>query len=253
MMSAQFRLLSRICNGLSVKQFSLASQKAGIEFHYIRESPPCRFVEMVAATAGIALNRVFINLREKQHLTEEYRKINPIAKVPFIIDGHLRLADSHAISAYLCNKYLAANNTLYPHDPVARARIDQLLHYNSSTLFAEIRNVCVPYVFGRKSSFDISSDAEKPCRDAVRFIDERTKTSGKRFLLGDDLTIADLAITSTMTFPSAIGYDVSEFKSLHDYIERVAAAVPNYDAINSKALESLAEIAKINQAKIAQA
>ena len=53
-----------------------------------------------------------ISLRDPAAKTD-YAKVNPIGRVPFIIDGDLRLSESCAINFYLAEKY---RSPLWPKD-----------------------------------------------------------------------------------------------------------------------------------------
>lgn len=59
--------------------------------------------------------------------------MNPHHTVPTLNDNGNYLWDSHAICTYLIDKY-AKNDRLYSKDTFTRARINQLLHYNSKRL-----------------------------------------------------------------------------------------------------------------------
>lgn len=50
--------------------------------------------------------------------------------------------DSHAITAYLVEKY-ASDDGLYPKDLQKRAVVDQRLHFDSSILFPRVQNLVV--------------------------------------------------------------------------------------------------------------
>ena len=59
--------------------------------------------------------------------SEEFKKINPMGKVPAIVDtdSGFKLAESHAIMRYLCNKYPENIGDWYPAKCyVQRAKID---------------------------------------------------------------------------------------------------------------------------------
>jgi hypothetical protein len=51
---------------------------------------------------------------------------------------------SHAINAYLVNKY-AKDDSLYPKDPQKRAIVDQRLHFDSGVLFPRMRDITVGF------------------------------------------------------------------------------------------------------------
>lgn len=53
----------------------------------------------------------------------EFRKINPFAKVPALVDGHTRVWESSAIIRYLAAQYCAGS--IWPEDPRERAEADK--------------------------------------------------------------------------------------------------------------------------------
>jgi len=70
---------------------------------------------------GLAYDSVVFDLRAKQHLTEEYGRVNPLRSVPALTDGGLQLIESMAICEYLEETHPAP--PLLPRDPAGRARV----------------------------------------------------------------------------------------------------------------------------------
>ncbi len=72
-------------------------------------------------------------------------QLNPQHTVPTVKDdsNDLVLSESKAIACYLANAY-DDEGKLYPRDDLqVRAKIDQLLHFDSATLFKRLVNVTV--------------------------------------------------------------------------------------------------------------
>lgn len=109
-------------------------------------SPPCRAVEMTVRHLGLKVNLVKIDLLTKEQMGEEFLKLNPQHTVPTLVDGDLVLWDSHAIMTYLVEKYGKPNDSLYPSDLKVRAKINQHLHFEGSTLFARLRFINVSLI-----------------------------------------------------------------------------------------------------------
>lgn len=209
-----------------------------IEFYYMPESPPCRTVEMVAELVGVTLNKHYVNLFTKEHLQEEYVKINPRHKVPFIVDGDVKLNESRTIAKYLVNKYDPDNEHLYPKDPIQRAYIDDILDFELGTLYPCAFKLLGPKLF--KHVEELNADDEKSYRDNLSYLDKKLGENGaKRFMFGDHLTIADVSLAATFTFPIACGYDFQDFKHLVAYLDRLEAAIPKYHEINDEPTENM--------------
>lgn len=61
-------------------------------------------------------------------------QINPLQKVPALVIGDEVISDSHAIALYLCQRN--ENQNVYPEDDIIlKARVDEMLFYNATTLF----------------------------------------------------------------------------------------------------------------------
>ena len=191
-----------------------------VEFYYMPESPPCRAVQMVANLVGVTLNKHYINLFTKEHLQEAYLKMNPMHKVPFIVDGDVKINESRAIMQYLVNKYLPDDNGLYPRDADKRAQIDEMLYIDMGTIYQSASKLFAPRLFGKAKEFD--PESEKAFKDSLDLLDSRlSNNGGKKFLFGDHLTIADVSLVASLSFPDACGYDFSEHKHLSAYIKRL--------------------------------
>ncbi|XP_045778002.1 glutathione S-transferase E14-like isoform X3 [Maniola jurtina] len=96
-------------------------------------SPPVRFVTMTASILGIDLDFHKIDLFKNENRSESFMKINPLQKVPAMVVGDITICDSHAIATYLCQ--IGNDTRLYPDESLLRAKINQILFFNSSTLF----------------------------------------------------------------------------------------------------------------------
>jgi len=73
---------------------------------------------------GLAYESVVYDLRAKQHLTDEYRKVSPLRTVPALVDGGITLFESMAIVEYLDETH--PQPPLLPRAPADRARVRAL-------------------------------------------------------------------------------------------------------------------------------
>ena len=80
--------------------------------------------------------------------TEEYKAINPVAKVPSIVQDDFPLRESAAIIRYLCNTH-EGGESLYPREDYKhRALVDMWLDFNASELRHKAEDCWVKYALG---------------------------------------------------------------------------------------------------------
>ena len=84
----------------------------------------------------------YINLYREENLTQDFFKINPTGTVPCLVDGEVKVWDSHAINIYLAQKF-AKTDKLYPKDFLKRTVVNERLFFEASFLFARLFEICV--------------------------------------------------------------------------------------------------------------
>lgn len=73
---------------------------------------------------GLAREDVFVDITKGAHDRLSYRKLTPNARVPYLVDGGVRLGQSLAILEYLEEAY--PEPPLLPRDAAGRARVREL-------------------------------------------------------------------------------------------------------------------------------
>jgi glutathione S-transferase len=124
--------------------------------------------------------------------TPEYRKLNPNGRVPTIEDGGYVLWESNSIMRYLAMKYGGA--ALYPAEPATRASVDRWLDWQLSVMVP----ADVPIFFGtirtppdKHDKAAIAAGAKK-LAEVHKILDAALES--KSYLVGDRLTLADIAL-----------------------------------------------------------
>jgi glutathione S-transferase len=88
-----------------------------------RGSSNARKVRFLLGELGLEARLVDVPLDGER--PEWYRDVHPFATVPTLVDGDLVLVESNTILRYLADR--EGRDDLYPREPAARARVDQLL------------------------------------------------------------------------------------------------------------------------------
>ncbi|XP_034824491.1 glutathione S-transferase 1-like [Maniola hyperantus] len=156
-------------------------------------SPPACAAMMICEIHDVPVEMIELNLMEKQHLTTEYLKKNPMHTVPMLEDGDLYIHDSHVILTYLTDKY-GKDDSLYPKDLKKRALVDQKIYFDV-WFFLRVRNISYPAIFE-----GVRQPPEKvlnAVREAYDFLE--TFLNKTEFVAADHMTVADVSLASTVS------------------------------------------------------
>lgn len=166
----------------------------------------------------------------------EFLKINPTHTLPTLDDNGFILWDSHAINTYLLTKYGGSNHELYPNDVSQRAKIDQFLHFDGSTLFPRFGSLINEILF--QGRVEVSEFSLNRAVEALRFLNTFLEKS--EYLAGDKMTVADISCASVpLTFQRLIPNEYNKFDNVKAWIDRIRGDLPIFDEIHVEKLNIL--------------
>lgn len=116
-----------------------------LTLYFALGSPPARGALLAARNLGLDIEVKYVNLIAGEHYGEEFTKINPLRKIPVLVDGDFILTESRAIMTYLVESRKPGSD-LYPADPKTRAMIDERLYYDATVVFKALANFSVGFV-----------------------------------------------------------------------------------------------------------
>ncbi|KAJ9575314.1 hypothetical protein L9F63_025735, partial [Diploptera punctata] len=183
----------------------------------------------------------------RDHLTEEYGKLNPLKKLPIIDDDGFILRESVGILRYLCREKNVADHW-YPKDSKQQAKVDEYLEWqhldtrlNCGMFFRE--KYLMPF-FGQTPDNKLINMFEERMKTTLHLIED-VWLKDSPYLIGNKITIADLLGVCEVEQPRMAGYDPrTEYPKIAAWIERVRQDLsPHYDEVN-KVLEKIAQKAK---------
>ena len=165
-------------------------------------SPNARKTVAVVAHLGITdVEHTLVRLHKGEHRQPDYLAINPMGKVPALRDGDLMLWESNAICQYLADH--AGETPFFPADPKMRADIARWLFWEVGTWSPVIdvftnENVRKPMLGMGVADETKLAGAEERFRPLADLLNDRL--AGRRFLLGDDVTLADFVVGGAATY-----------------------------------------------------
>lgn len=147
--------------------------------------------------------------------TPDFLALNPWGQVPLAIlpDGR-RLAQSNAIALHL-----AEGSHLIPADPYARAKMFEWLfweQYSHETTIA-VRRFRVAFL--KQNEKDLDPALLTKGAAALDYMDKNLE--GRRYLAGEGLSIADIALVAYTRWAPEGGFDLAPLANVRDWISRV--------------------------------
>lgn len=142
----------------------------------------------------------------------EFVAASPLRKMPALVDGDFRLADSSAIVQYL--EALHPKPNLIPTDPRGRGRTIWFEEYGDTTVMScggkmFFNRVVAPVFLGRAGDAAVADAAEREELPRIfDYLESAIPESG--FLVEDRLTLADVAIASPMANLPYMGAGIDE-------------------------------------------
>ena len=141
----------------------------------------------------LAYERIDAGMAFGRNREPDYLAMNPNGRVPTLVDGDYVLWESNSIMRYL-NLAYGKGLAIYPQSPQARAAVDRWLDWTLTTLQPVDRPVFWALVRTPVEKRDMVAIQKDADAEAVqwRIVDAQLAT--RRFIEGDDFTIADIAL-----------------------------------------------------------
>ncbi|KAF7810269.1 glutathione S-transferase T1-like [Senna tora] len=169
-----------------------------------RLSQPSRAVIIFCKVNGIEFEEIEVELIKRQQFSPEFKAINPLRKVPAIVDGRFKLFESHAILIYLTSAFPGVADHWYPADLSSRAKINSVLswyHLNLRRGAATfVLHTLLAPSLGLRPNQQAAEEAEKILSSSLSTIENIWLKGNGRFLLGGwQPSIADLSLVCEIT------------------------------------------------------
>lgn len=194
-----------------------------MKLHAIRASHNCRRVLATASQLGIELEVVEPSLPSGDLRKPEYLALNPMGKVPTLeLDGGGSLWESNAIMHYLAS--LKPGNALWPEDGLKRAEIARWQFWDANHLSTGTAPLAFQRLF--KPMFLKQQPDEAVVEKAIKAFDTYApvlngQLEGKRYIIGDDLTLADFSVGASFTYAGPAGAPLDSYPHIKAWLGRL--------------------------------
>lgn len=202
-----------------------------MKLYYWSLSTPSLATMMVAEAAGIPYEKSLVNLRNGEQRSEDYLKINPMGKVPAMVDGDTILTESIAIQRYISRQ---TNSDLYPSEIHEQAIVDRWTDLIAHEVRTPVLDIEVYRWVREASGAQVNDGVVEVCYfrldRALPVLDSHLEKN--KFLNGSHMTIADISLAASLDPVDVVGIDISKYPNLRSVLDNSRKA-SWYQAVNS--------------------
>ena len=183
-----------------------------MKLHVFPPSPRALKVIALARHLEFDSQLAVVDLFKGEQRAAAYAALNPNMRMPVLEDGDFVLWESNAILQYLAAK--KPESGLWPSDIRGQADVSRWCNWES----AHWTPACTPFAFERVVK-KLAGMGE-PDNAAIAKVEPQFHAladvlnghlRGKRFLLGDKLTVADFSVATGMVFSSAAQFPLEKY------------------------------------------
>ena len=187
-----------------------------LKFYYAPISANSRRVWITLLEKQIPFEPIIVNLDGEQ-FQSEFTTINPLQRVPAIVDNELRIFESLAILDYLEAKYPTPELMPKELDKLAIARMISMV---SVTELQPAAITLTKQLLGLEVD---RTSVEKARQRAIAILQFFEDTIGDRlYLTGNTFTIADIVAGTLVPSASMFGISLDPYPRLNAWIERLS-------------------------------
>jgi len=195
-----------------------------MDLYYGRNSGNSARAVFCLAEAGAGWTPRLVDPRAGENRSAAYLAINPMGKIPALVDGALHLWESNAINWYVAERHPASR--LLPSSPEGRARVLRWLFFQSahvSPACAQVfrsTNAMMQAYWGTRPD---PAALEQGRRELGRYLPVLEEALDGRDWLEGELTLADLAYLPHLSFVAEGGFDLGPYPRTRAWLDRLAA------------------------------
>lgn len=169
--------------------------------------------------AGVPYEHMPLNMRNKEHKSSDFIKLNPNGKVPVLIDGDLVLWESVAINNYLAEKYVPS---LIPANILDRASMHKWSLWALLELQPPLIDLFIQFNFvpEENRNLDLIEKAKAILPSRLAILNSYLKDNV--FLAGAAFSVADINMGTVVAIAPLVGESLESYPEIQKWQSRLA-------------------------------
>ena len=206
-----------------------------MKLYFFPVSNTARPVRLFIAENSLPVEDAVLDFFKGEHQAPDYLKLNPNGLVPTLVDDDFVLTESSSIMKYLADKF---NLPTYPKDLKKRARVNEMMDWFNTGFYRDYAyNVVYPQIYPhhKRPTDEVQKGTIEWGKDLTQkwltTLNDAWLGKGKKFLTGDEITIADYFGAALLTSGHVIRNEFKDYPNIEAWLKRIEA-LPNWKKIN---------------------
>lgn len=195
-----------------------------MDFHFGTNSGNSARTAFALYEARVPFVPVRLEVPRGQSRTAEYQALNPMGKVPALVDGPTVLWESNAINGYIAEKHPEAR--LLPPTLAGRASVQRWLFFQTGHVSPAAMPVMRSISARMQNYWGVRPDAaqeEQGRKELARFLPVLDSALAPSEWLEGDFSLADIAYAPHLWLLTEAGFDFSGTPHVRAWLERLLA------------------------------
>ena len=167
--------------------------------------------------AGVAWSPVFVDFFSGAARSTEYRELNTMAEAPVLVDDDVTLSQSGAIQQYIVDKTGKLGGS--PSDKYEVLRWVMWDNHKMSSQ-AGVTRFLMNFLPEDKRPHEVIGFLQGRLKAAYTVLE--THLTGRKWLVGDTLTVADISCCSYLYYPEPFGFDPADWPNINAWLTRIS-------------------------------
>ena len=196
-----------------------------IKLYCFGESGNAYKVALALTLADMDWEPVFVDFFNGETRTPEFRAINVMGEVPVLVDGDTTLTQSGVMLDYISSK----SGKLGGRSAAERREVLRWLFWDNHKLSTQIgmTRFQMNFVPEAKRPTDLIPFFQARLKSAYKVLDSHL--TGRAWVAGGAVTIADLSCCGYLYYPEPFGFDRKDWPHIDAWLGRIAA-LPGWKA-----------------------
>ncbi len=196
-----------------------------IKLHCFGESGNSYKAALTLELSGLEWEPVFVDFFHGAARTAEFLELNPMGELPVMIDGDITLSQSGVIQDYISSK----SGKLGARSAAERREILRWMFWDNHKMSSQAGTLrfMMNFLAEEKRPADVIAWLQGRMKGAYKVLD--AALAQHSWLVGDTLTIADLACCGYLFYPELFGFERADWPNIDGWLTRISET-PGYKA-----------------------